>query len=357
MRWPWARSELRAAGDGAEDATALAIADLEDRALGIRGDPATLALVQAGVGMIEAAFAAARVRPAVPALNPAMLALMGRAAAIRGEFAAAVELEAGAGVLRPGTAVEIRGGAAPATWRYRLSLVAPNGPVERTYPADAVAHIVWHADPARPWRGQSPLRTARLTAESAVGAERSMGRELQIKPARLVPAPGLDPKQAAQRRRQGARGRGARRGMGPRRRPGGPHDRRGRPDAGDVLRPDPAGGIVTLRSASATEIAAALGIPTPLISPDAAGQGQREAYRRFALLTVAPMLNVAAGALREALDMPSLRLDVGPLGAIDTISRARVAKALVDAGWSRDQAAAAAGLVADLDPLDSDMGE
>ena len=84
MRWPWARSELRAAGAGAEDATALAIADLEDRALGIRGDPATLALVQAGVGMIEAAFAAARVRPAVPALNPAMLALMGRAAAIRG---------------------------------------------------------------------------------------------------------------------------------------------------------------------------------------------------------------------------------------------------------------------------------
>ena len=259
-------------------------------------------------------------------------------------------------MLRPGTAVEIRGGAAPATWRYRLSLVAPNGPVERTYPADAVAHIVWHADPARPWRGQSPLQTARLTAESAVGAERTMTRELRIKPARLIPAPGLDPKQAAdvadKVREGGVRGVGWGRGGGQAGRTTG---------AGDptpaVLRPDPAGGIVTLRSASATEIAAALGIPTPLISPDAAGQGQREAYRRFALLTVAPMLNVAAGALREALDMPSLRMDVGPLGAIDTISRARVAKALVDAGWSRDQAAAAAGLVADLDPLDSDMGE
>lgn len=356
MRWPWVRSELRAAGDGAEDATALAIADLEDRALGIRGDPATLALVQAGVGMIEAAFAVARVRPAVPALDPAMLALMGRAAAIRGEFTGAVELEAGQGVLRPGTAVEIRGGAAPATWRYRLSLVAPNGPVERTYPADAVAHIVWHADPARPWRGQSPLRTARLTAESAVGAERTMTRELAIKPARLVPAPGLDPKQAAEIadkvRDGGVRGVGWGRGGGATGRATGGGD-----PTPAVLRPDPASGIVTLRSASATEIAAALGIPTPLISPDAAGQGQREAYRRFALLTVAPMLNVAAGVLREALDMPALRLDVGPLGAIDTISRARVAKALVDAGWSRDQAAAAAGLVADLDPLDSDPGE
>ena len=113
----------------------------------------------------------------------------------------------------------------------------------------------------------------------------------------------------------------------------------------EILGPAPTPGTVDLRRSAAVEIAAALGIPPPLIDPQAAGQGQREAYRRFALLTIAPALRIAAAEIAAKLDMPGLRLDSGALGAIDLISRARAVQVLVAAGFETEAAARAAGVL------------
>ena len=109
--------------------------------------------------------------------------------------------------------------------------------------------------------------------------------------------------------------------------------------------PAPTSGTVDVRRSAAVEVAAALGIPPPLIDAQAAGQGQREAYRRFALLTIAPALRIAAAEIAAKLERPGLRLDTHALGAIDLISRARAVQVLVAAGFETEAAASAAGVL------------
>ena len=113
----------------------------------------------------------------------------------------------------------------------------------------------------------------------------------------------------------------------------------------EIMGPAPTSGTVDVRRAAAVEVPTACGIPPPLIDAQAAGQGQREAYRRFALLTIAPALRIAAAEIAAKLDMPDLRLDVGALGAIDLISRARAVQVLVAAGFDLESAARAAGVL------------
>ena len=166
-----------------------------------------------------------------------------------------------------------------------------------------------------------------------------MKHELAIRPTRIVPTPSGNREQveetAATLRKGGVRGVAWARQTA---------DLRADPKP-EILGPAPTPGTVDLRRSAAVEIAAALGIPPPLVDPQAAGQGQREAYRRFALLTIAPALRIAAAEIAAKLDMPGLRLDSGALGAIDLISRARAVQVLVAAGFDTEAAARAAGVL------------
>ena len=332
----WPRSEKRSA-----DYTEVAIAAVEQYAAGSVARPEALAAVEAAAGMCESAFAAARAMPDLPALNgnPQLLGLMGRAYVLRGEAVFLIAVDDAGLALVPASSFEVAGPADPRAWRYRLELAAPGGAVSRVVPAEGVIHVRWHCNPARPWAGRSPLQLARLSAEVAAAAEMSMKNELAIRPTRIVPTPSGNREQveetAAKFRRGGVRGVAWARQT---------TDLRADPKP-EIMGPAPTQATVDVRRSAAIEVAAACGIPPPLIDAQAAGQGQREAYRRFALLTIAPALRIAAAEVAAKLDMPGLRLDSGALGAIDLISRARAVQVLVASGFSTEAAARAAGVL------------
>ena len=330
----WPRSEKRSA-----DYTEVAIAAVEQYAAGSVENPQALAAVEAAASMCESAFAAARAIPDLPALNPQFLGLMGRAYVLSGEAVFMIAVDDAGLFLAPVAAWDIAGPADPRGWTYRCDLMAPGGSQVRVLPAAGVVHVRWHCDSARPWVGRSPLQLARLSAEVAAAAEVSMKNELAIKPTRIVPTPSGSPEQvaaiAAKFRRGGVRGVAWARQT---------TDLRADPKP-EIMGPAPTQATVEVRRSAAVEVATACGIPPALIDPLAAGQGQRESYRRFALLTIAPALRIAAAEIAAKLEMPGLRLDSGALGAIDLISRARAVQVLVAAGFETEAAARAAGVL------------
>ena len=332
----WPRSEKRSSADYTE----VAAAALEQYAAGSTARPETLAAVEAAASMCESAFAGARAVPDLPVVGPHVLGMMGRAYALRGEAAFVIAVDADGLALIPCSSWDVAGPADPRLWRYRVDLGAPGGSVSRVLPAEAVVHVRWHVDPARPWAGRSPLKIARLSAEVAAAAETSMKGEFAIKPTRIVPTPSGSPEQVAEAvakiRQGGVRGLAWARQLA--------DNMRADPKP-DTMGPAPVAGAVEVRRSAAVEVATALGIPPPLIDAQAAGQGQREAYRRFVLLTIAPALRIAAAEIAAKLERPGLRLDTHALGAIDLISRARAVQVLVAAGFETDAAARAAGVL------------
>ena len=282
--------------------------------------------------MYESAFAAARTVPDLPVVGPHMLGMMGRAYALRGEAVFMIGADADGLALIPCSSWDVAGPADPRAWRYRVDLGSPGGAMSRVLPAEGVVHVRWHCDPARPWAGRSPLKIARLSAEvaAAAAAETSMktsspsSRPGSCRRLRAIPSKSL-----IWPRRSGKAAFAARQLA---------DNLRADPKP-EIMGPAPTSGTVEVRRSAAVEVATALGIPPPLIDAQAAGQGQREAYRRFALLTIAPALRIAAAEIAAKLERPGLRLDTQALGAIDLISRARAVQVLVAAGFETEAAA------------------
>ena len=181
------------------------------------------------------------------------------------------------------------------------------------------------------------MRLARLTANTATAAERSMKDDMSIPQTRFLQLGGVTKDQADRATHWLRTGRGTIRSVS------GVASK-----ADSVLHsfgPNAPAGAVATRTAAAVEVAGALGIPVALLDPEAVGQALRESYRRFVLLTVNPMLAVLKDELRTKLDMPGLELDTSELAATDIIARAKTVKALVDAGLPLDQAVAAGGIM------------
>ena len=99
-----------------------------------------------------------------------------------------------------------------------------------------------------------------------------------------------------------------------------------------------------LRSSSARDILGAAGIPVSMFT-DSDGTGQREAYRRFMHLTIAPVALVVAEKLARKLDEPEMSLSFDRLFAADLSGRARVFQSLVGGGMGIAKAASLAGLM------------
>ena len=188
-----------------------------------------------------------------------------------------------------------RTGRSASRWRYRCEVSGPSGGgASRIVPAEGVVHVRWHSDPARPWAGRSPLSLARLSAEVAAAAELSMKGEFDIRPTRIIPTPGGNRDQVRETADKFKLG-GVRAIAWGRQ----VTDKLAADPKPEIMGPAPTSGTVDVRRSAAVEVAAACGIPPPLIDAQAAGQGQREAYRRFALLTIGPALRIAAAELAK----------------------------------------------------------
>ena len=120
----------------------------------------------------------------------------------------------------------------------------------------------------------------------------------------------------------------------------GPEHARGRGDrgAGSRLataeaRPNPPASEVALFTAANLEVLACCGVPPSLAAAGAEGTAQREAFRRFLHLCVAPLARLVEAELSDKLD-GEVSLSFDGLFAGDLSGRARAFQSLVGGGWT-----------------------
>ena len=194
---------------------------------------------------------------------------------------------------------DVSGSYDPATWRYRVSLAAPDTTTTRTLPAAGVVHLRWSTAPGRPWAGVSPLQWASDTGRLYRALEEALADESAGPRGHVLPIPegqreptdddadGDDP--LADLRGDLVRLRGALalvETMG-----GGYGDKGARPDSDWKSRrsgAEPPDVLAKLRTDAAMSILAACGLPASLVTMPADGTGQREAWRRFLHGSVSP---------------------------------------------------------------------
>ncbi|NJO37687.1 MAG: phage portal protein [Rhizobiales bacterium] len=302
---------------------------------GSRGVAEATATVELCVSLWERAFQAAdppdRWRSL---LSPAKLGMIGRALATRGQFVALIDNSGPDLRLVPATDwdVSTRQGEPIC---YRLSISETGGRYQATALAGEVVDIKINAEVTTPWHGRSPLRKARLTADTLAAIEAGLGEVMagswgvQIIPASEMKQDQLD---RLEEKIQSKRGRVAL-----------VESMRSRaagmtPPQGDwtpqQVTPDLRGLELGAHwEAIRSTILASFGIPPILFSAMAQSAALREGQRHAVLWSLNPISNVAAAELALKLDDPELKLDlITPLAAADSAGRARAVGVLVGNG-------------------------
>ena len=315
------------------------------------GDPGGIAALEAAVALYSRAFAAVRLSPAVPALSPSCLALIARNLIRRGEDVHQIDVDRGGVRLMPIGSWDVRGGPHEASWWYRCDRFGPSGNLTDFVPAAAVLHVRYAVDSARPWFGISPLGWAQSTGTLASNLETRLGEEAGSSVGYLLPVPGDggdggdddDPLAELKADIRNLRGRHAlvettSAGWG-----------EGRPAAPQSdYKPQRIGAnvpesSVSLRSGAALSVLSACGVPVSLVT-DADGTSQREAWRRFVMGSVEPLLAIVGQEVEAKLET-RITFDLSSLWAHDLAGRASSFKGMVTAGMALDRAAALSGLV------------
>ena len=351
MRWPWQRTEHRASATDALVQAMLSAAQGHTT-----GDWRAIAALESAVSLYASAFAVSTVRcenaRVTAALTPSFLAMVARALIRRGEYVAVLDATPGRGLaICPAATWDVRGGPAEADWWYRADLAGPSGTLSRTVPSAGVIHVRYAVDPARAWRGLSPLEWARATGTLAGNLEHRLGEEAGAPVGAYLPFPradGDDPDDEndplsdirADIRKAGgsqvlvetmaaAFGEGR----------GGAPMTDWKPNRFGANPPDV---LEALRSSVGQAVIAACGVPVALAT-DADGTSQRESWRRFVLGSVAAMGRLVAGELKVKLDT-EVSFEFHDLYARDLVGRSAALSRLVKAKMPLDQARAVCGL-------------
>ena len=298
------------------------------------------------------AFAAASVMPSVErtGLSPAVLADIGAAFVTAGESVWMLSVEGGRVKLYRAASWDIEGG--PFEQRYHLRIPGPTRQIDRVIPSEGVIHARVNTSTIAPFRGRSPLELAGFSASALANAERQLSQELSGSVGRLIPAPldqldqddaeGNNPLDELETSIANLKGRSA---LVPSM-SGGWKDTLGG-NVGDWrsqrIGADPPASVVELRRDGHAHMLAAAGIPPGLFDAKEAS-GLRESLRQFLHLTVSPLARVLETEASEKLGVP-VTFDFTATHASDVQGRARAAKALVDAGFSLAEAAAASGIL------------
>ena len=356
MRWPWSKPEPETR-QSVPYSDAVVAAIVEAAGGSTPGDPSAIAALETAAGLWARAFMAAKVSPddsfLSAAISPGCLALAGRELCRRGECVFVLSVEDGRVRLIPAGSWDIQGGHDERGWWYRCDLFGPSGNVTRLLPSAGVVHVRYAVDPARPWFGLGPLQWARDTATLAANLERRTGEESGAPVGHLLPVPADggdggddDPLASLKADIRSSKGRHllvetTSAGWGEGRSAAPQSD--WKPQRFGAAPPAP---LVELRSQASMAVLSACGVPVGL-AVDEDGTGQREAWRRFVMGTVEPLLNgVVRQELSEKLGVADLRFDLTSLWAHDGAGRAAMFDKLVRGGVSVDDALLKSGLMA-----------
>ena len=351
MRWPWARTEHRASATDALVAAILGAAQGN-----ATGDWRAIAALETAVSLYASAFAVSTVicenARVTAALTPSFLATVARALIRRGEYLAAIEATPARGLeLLTAGSWDVRGGPAEDGWFYRCDLFGPSGTVSRTVPSAQVLHMRYAVDPARAWRGLSPLEWANSTGALAGNLELRLGEEAGAPVGAYLPLPRADgddpddpddPLADIRADIRGASGHqvllettaaafGEGRGAAP--------TTDWKPNRFGA---NPPPTLEALRTNVGMAILSACGVPVSL-AVAADGTSQRESWRRFVHGPVAALAAIVGAELGRKLDTP-VSFTFGSLYASDLVGRSNALARLVKASMPLDEARVVCGL-------------
>ena len=278
------------------------------------------------------------------------MALIARNLIRRGEDVHQLRVDGGAMRLQPIGSWDVRGGPDERTWWYRVDEFGPSGNLTHFVPAAAVLHVRYAVDSARPWYGISPLGWAQSTGTLAANLETRLGEEAGSSVGYLLPVPADggdggddDPLAALKVDIANLKGRHA---LVETTAAGWGEGRTAAPMAD--YRPQrigahPPESLPTLRTDASMAVLSACGVPVSLVT-DADGTSQREAWRRFVMGSIEPLLGIVGQEIEAKLET-RVTFDLSSLWAHDLAGRASSFKALVTGGMALDRAAALSGLV------------
>ena len=318
------------------------------------GDPGALGALEAATALYTAAFRAARLSPAVPALSPSCMSLIARDLIRRGENVHQIMVERDAVHLQPIGSWDVRGGPRERDWWYRCDRFGPSGNLTELVPGTSILHVRYAVDAARPWYGISPLGWARATGTLAANLEIRLGEEAGSPVGAIIPYPvgpddpedDDDPLALLRADLAAARGRT----ILAETTSAGHGDKTAAPQSdwkAHRFGAHPPDSLPTLRTEAGMSILSACGVPVSLVT-DADGTSQREAWRRFVMGSVEPLLAIVGEEVEAKLET-RVSFDLSALWAHDLAGRASSFKAMVVAGMKVERAAALSGLVGAAD--------
>ena len=319
-------------------------AEAEGKAIGAS---ATAAL-ETAAGMVARSLAAARVGPEPLAgiITRDVLDVAGRSLVRRGEQVFVIDVRDGAMVLDVAGHWDVRGGARPDQWSYRVSVYGPSATRSRVVPASSVVHLMWSVDPERPWRGIGPLGRATSTGSLAGWLEKRLGEESSATVGHVLPMPEEPAKGHFDALKERLAKLGGKTAFVESTRSKG-YDRNDTPrDDWQAKRigANPPQVLQGLRHDAGNSVLAACGIPPSLAAENVDGTSQRESFRRFLHVTLAPLARRAEAEFERKLES-SVTLDLRDVNAADISGRARAFQSLVGGGMSIEDAVRNSGLL------------
>ena len=352
MRWPFRKRapERRQSVPFTDAVVAALAAQASGQAV---GDASAIAALEAACALYSRAFAAVRLSPAVPVLSPETMALIARNLIRRGEDVHQIMVERGRVRLQPIGSWDVRGGPDPAGWWYRCDRFGPSGNLTELVPAAAVLHVRYAVDSARPWYGIGPLGWARATGTLAANLETRLGEEAGGPVGHVLPVPDDDGGDEDDDDRNSALRSDLAKAKG---RTILAETTAGGWGEGKIAAPladykpqrfgaNPPSTLPSLRTEAGMSVLSACGVPVSLVT-DADGTSQREAWRRFIMGAVEPLLELVKVEIEAKLET-SVSFNLDRLWAHDLAGRAASFKAMVTAGMELERAAALSGLMAE----------
>ena len=351
MRWPWSKSEKRQNSNYTDGFVRALLAS----ASGTGGaDPSASAPLETAASLYSRAFAAAKViGDHAEAITPDMMGLVGRNLIRGGNDLHLIEMTDGRIYFRPCGSWDTYGGDDEADWMYRVSLYGPDSHRTQYVPSAGLLHFRYSIDSSRPWRGLSPLAHARDTGALSGSLERRLSEEAAGHSGYFLPIPqdggdgeDDDPLASLKADLAAAKGKtvlvettssgwGEGAGQAPQKEF---QQKRFGADPPQVLK--------NLRTDSGMSILSACCVPLALAAETADGTALREAWRRFVMLSVEPLLKIVALEFSRKLETP-ISFDLHDLFAHDLAGRAQAFKNLIVGGLSVDDALAKSGLMMD----------
>ena len=259
--------------------------------------------------------------------------------------------------LRAASSFDVYGGADP-PWTYRVERAGPSTTTWQTYSSEAVLHLRWSTDHARPWAGVGPLQRASDSAALAAWLEKRLSEEASGPVGAFLPVakydanpdadladPDADDPLAALRRDIG-NSRGQVLAVESQMAAADSPASAPRKDF-QVARfgANPPRDLVELRQHVMLDIGAACGVPRALVDSRASGQAAREAWRQFVSTSVDGLARRIEAQVLAQLGV-EIRIDSTPLAGRDLAARAAAFRRLAgkEGGLTVDGAREAAGI-------------